>query len=246
MLDKPTQAILIRKLDAIFELAPAERDAIAAIPFHVRTYAAHQDVARERDHPSQCCILLGGVACRYKMVGAGRRQIFSFHFAGDIPDLQSLHIEVMDHNFASITPITAGFVPHETLRAFLRDHPRIADVFWRDTLIEASIYREWMAGLGARSAYARVAHLFCEIMVRQKAVDLIAEDAHEMPLPLTQTEMADALGLSPVHINRTLQVLRAEGLIAGARGTLIVRDWHGLQKAGDFDRAYLHLRETRH
>jgi CRP-like cAMP-binding protein len=141
-----------------------------------------------------------------------------------------------------MTKTMVGFLPHETLRAFMRDHPRISDVLWRDTLIEASIFREWMVGLGTRSAYTRMAHFFCELMIKQRAVHLVDEDATELPMPLSQAEMGEALGLTPVHVNRTLKVLRDQGLISGGRGTITIRDWHGLKEAGEFDRTYLHLR----
>jgi CRP-like cAMP-binding protein len=241
----PHNTVLLRKLNATFDLDHAERDAIAAIPFQLRSFAARHDVARERDSVTQCCLLLDGVACRYKIVADGRRQIFSFHFAGDIPDLHSLHLDAMDHCLGAVTPITVGIVPHATLREFMRAHPRISDVFWRDTLIEAAIFRAWMTGLGARSAYARMAHLFCEVVTRVRAIELVASDASTIPLPISQTVLAEALGLTAVHINRTLNALRADGFVTVDRGVLVINDWNGLQRAGDFDPAYLHLRAGR-
>jgi CRP-like cAMP-binding protein len=207
----------------------------------VRDLKADQDIVREQDRPSQCCVIVEGFACRYKVLPGGKRQIFSFHIPGDIPDLQSLHIEIMDHALATCVPSKVAFIPHEVVRAFIRAHPRIGDVFWRDTLIEAAIFREWMAGLGRREAYQRVAHLFCELYTKFDAVGLTNGQAFAMPL--TQTELGDALGLSTVHVNRTLQALRAKGLIASRNGKVVIEDWHGLQKAGEFDPTYLHIRK---
>ena len=110
----------------------------------VRELKADADIVRDQDRPSQCCAILEGFACRYKLLPGGRRQIMSFHIPGDIPDLQSLHLEVMDHSLATVVPSKVAFIPHEAVRTFLGAHPRIADVFWRDTLIDAAVFREWV------------------------------------------------------------------------------------------------------
>jgi CRP-like cAMP-binding protein len=208
----------------------------------LRDLRADQDVIRVQDRTSQCCVIIDGFACRYKILPSGKRQIFSFQIPGDIPDLQSLHIQVMDHNVGTVVPSKVAFISHETVRAFLRTHPRIADVFWRDTLIEAAIFREWMAGIGRRDAYARIAHLLCELFIRLKAVGLTDGDSYQMPV--TQAGLADALGLSTVHVNRTLQQLRASGIISITREKVIIRNWDKLQDAGEFDSTYLHLRNS--
>ena len=105
------------------------------------------------------------------MVEGGKRQIFAFHTPGDTPDLQSIHLSVMDHSLATLVPSKVAFIPHEHVRALIRTHPRIGDIFWRDTLIDAAIFREWMVGMGRRSAYTRIAHLLCEVFVRLKVSD---------------------------------------------------------------------------
>jgi hypothetical protein len=165
----------------------------------------------------------------------------SAHIPGDIPDLQSLHLEVMDHSLGTLVPSKVAFIPHETVRAFIRAHPRIGDAFWRDTLIEAAVFREWMAGIGRREAYGRIAHLFCELVARLEAVGLANGGAY--PMPITQSEIGDALGLSTVHVNRTMQDLRANGLVSARNGSLIVRDWEALKQAGGFDPTYLHMKK---
>jgi CRP-like cAMP-binding protein len=146
---------LVRKLESIAPLSDEERQAIVGLPMMVRNLKADQDIVRDQDRPSQCCLILEGFACRYKVIEGGKRQIFSFHIPGDIPDLQSLHLDIMDHSLGTIVASKVAFIPHEMVRAFIRAHPRIGDVFWRDTLIDAAIFREWMAGLGRREAYAR-------------------------------------------------------------------------------------------
>ena len=140
---------------------------------------------------------------------------------------------------ATLVPCTPAFIQHEDMCSLIRSHPRLGDLFWRDTLIDAAVFREWMIGMGRRSAETRIAHLLCEVLVRMRAVGLANGDACE--LPITQAELGDALGLSTVHVNRTLQEIRKAKLITLRGATLKVIDWDGLQKAGEFDPTYLHL-----
>jgi CRP-like cAMP-binding protein len=229
---------LIRKLESIADLTPEERWAILDLPMRVETLRADQDIVRDGDRPSRCCLVLNGFACRYKMTPDGKRQIMSFHIAGDIPDLQSLHLRVMDHSLGTITPSTVGFINHEDVRGLCHRQPRIGDILWRDTLIDAAIFRQWMIGMGRKQAYERIAHLLRELFVKLKAMGLT--DGYTFPLPLTQAELGDALGLSTVHVNRVLQELRGDGLIEAKGASVIIRDWGGLKKAGEFDPTYLH------
>jgi CRP-like cAMP-binding protein len=232
---------LIRKLESIAPVLDDEKRAIAALPITVRDLRGDHDILRDQDRPSQCCVILKGFACRYKVLPGGRRQIVSFHIPGDIPDLQSLHLEVMDHSLATVVASKVAFIPHEAVRSFLRAHPRIADVFWRDTLIDAAVFREWVVNVGRREAYGRISHLLCEVYVRLKAVGLANGQAFEMPV--TQAELGDATGMSTVHVNRTLQELRRGGLISTPKsGRVVIEKWDGLQHAGEFDATYLHIK----
>lgn len=231
---------LIRKLALSFRLSTEESEAIAQLPFHIRDVPGDFAIVSDGDRPTQCVMIVEGFACRYKILGEGKRQIFSFHIPGDIPDLQSLHLEVMDHSLATVMPSRIATLQHDPLRAFLRAHPRIADAFWRDTLIDAAIFREWMASVARRDASSRVAHLLCELYIRIQAIGRTTDHTYE--LPLTQEELADALGLSTVHVNRTLQELRAEGLIRSGKRTVAILDWARLREVADFDPAYLHFR----
>jgi CRP-like cAMP-binding protein len=229
---------LVLKLESITDLTRAETQALLDLPMRVQDIRADQDIVREGDRPSQCCLLVEGFACRYKLTNKGKRQIFAFHTPGDIPDSLSLQLKTMDHSLGTNTPCTVGFIPHEHMRELFRQHPRLTDVFWRDTLIDAAIFREWMIGIGRKSAKARLAHLLCEMFMRLKAVGKEADNT--VPLPLTQSEVGDALGLSTVHINRTLQDLRGEDLVEWDNGVLKVLDWKALAQAGEFDATYLH------
>jgi CRP-like cAMP-binding protein len=235
----PNHYPLIRKIESIAPLSDDERQCVLSLPLAIRKFDADQDIVRERDRPSECCLIVEGFACRYGLTAEGKRQIMSFHMTGDIPDLQSIHLSVMDHSLMTITPSTLAFTPHQSVRELVRQCPRVGDIFWRDTLIDAAVFRKWMMGIGRKSAYARIAHLLCEVLLRMKAVGLT--DDHTCELPLTQAEIGDALGLSTVHVNRSLQELRGDGLITLRGHLLNVQDWMGLKKAGEFDPTYLHL-----
>jgi CRP-like cAMP-binding protein len=230
---------LLRKLESIFSLSQIERQAIIDLPLQITTLRADQDIVRERDRPSRSCALLEGFACTFKVTAEGKRQITAFHIAGDIPDLQSLHLEVLDSSVGTLTPCTVGFIQHESLHQLCDQHPRIARALWRETLIDAAIFREWTVNIGRREAYGRISHILCELMVRMKAVGLTTD--HTCEIPITQIEFADAAGLSNVHVNRVLQKLRGDGLIVFRGSTLSVPDWDKLSQAGEFDPTYLHL-----
>jgi CRP-like cAMP-binding protein len=164
----------------------------------------------------------------------------NFSIAGDIPDLQSLHLKTLDISIGTLTPCRVGFITHEDLWRLCMRHPRIAAAFWRETLIEGAIFREWVLNVGRREAYNRMAHVFCEMLVRLRAVGL-AED-HACDLPITQAEFADAIGVTTVHVNRVLQEMRANGLIETKGTQLTIPDWETLKRVGDFDPTYLHLK----
>lgn len=236
----PEHARLICKLETIAQLSASDRQALAALPLRIKTFDEDTDLVREGQRPSDCCLILDGLACRYKVLGAGQRQIMSFHLPGDIPDFMGLHLAVMDHSLGALTSGRSAYVSHTALRELLTDRPAIAEAFWRDVLIDAAIFREWLAGVGRRAARQRIAHLICELSVRLRALNLIED--HRFHLPVTQAELGDALGLSTVHVNRVLQDLRRDNLITLRGRTLTILDWTRLRDAGDFDAAYLHLR----
>lgn len=225
---------------ARFELTSEERAALEALPMLTAQIDANQDIVREGDRPSRCFAVLSGIAGTYKSTRAGKRQVLSYHVPGDVPDFQSLHLGVLDITIATVSPCRVGFVQHEAVRALLRAQPRLVDVFWRATLIDAAIVREWMLNTGRREAYARMAHLFCELVTRLGAVGLAPDLSCE--LPMTQPELADALGITPVHVNRTIRDLKTAGLISLRSRRLTVHDWNGLAAAAEFDPTYLHLR----
>ena len=147
----PEHNMLLRKLRSISPLSKDETHNLQALRFTTKSFAPDQVVVREGDRPSECCLVVEGFVCRYKFTEEGKRQIFSFHTPGDIPDLQSLNLKVMDHSMMTMTPCKLAFIEHDNLTRVFRQCPRIADLMWRDTLIDAAIFREWMVGIGRRS-----------------------------------------------------------------------------------------------
>jgi CRP-like cAMP-binding protein len=164
----------------------------------------------------------------------------AFNLRGDIPDLLSLHLDVLDNSLGTITRCKVGFIQHEVLRDLCARFPQIGSAFWHDTLIDASIFREWMLNIGQREAYGRLAHLLCEFIFRSRAVGL--GNGSTYYIPMTQAELGDAMGISTVHVNRVAQELRSSGFISWSGTKLTVRDWEGLKSVGDFDPTYLHLK----
>lgn len=232
-------AVLVRKLQAEFHLVAGEQDALLALPFQFRLLAKRQDIVREGDRPSQCCVVLDGWACRYKMLGDGSRQILCFQIAGDFTDLQSLHLDAMDHNIGTLGTCSVAFVPHKALRALTSMHPRIGEALWRDTLVDACVTREWLLNVGTRAAYSRLAHLLCEVFTRLEVVG--KTEGFRFDFPISQEMLAEATGLSGVHVNRMMQALRDNGLITLSRGVCSLTDWKGLVEVAGFDGKYLHI-----
>lgn len=231
----------VRKIEsiALFTLSDEERAALHALPMQMTQFEAYQDIVREGDRPGRCFALLDGIACTYKSTQSGKRQVMAYHVAGDVPDVQSLHLKVLDISIGTVSPCRVGFVQHDAVRALLRAFPRLGDAFWRATLVDAAVVREWMLNTGRRDAYARMAHLFCELITRLDIVGLAPDRTCDMPM--IQPELADALGITPVHVNRTIRDLKAAGLITLRSRRLIVHDWEGLKTAAEFDPTYLHL-----
>ena len=229
---------LLRKLQISTVLDADDIKAIEQLPILTREVAAHAAIVREGERPAQSCLLIDGLACRSKTTDAGKRQILSIHIPGDIPDLQSLHLHIMDHDVTTLSRATLGFIPHEALRAVTRERPIVAEALWRDTLIDAAVFREWIVNVGRRSAVMRLAHLLAEIGSRLHKLGLASGDRFE--LPMTQLDIADALGLTPVHVNRVVQELRRDGLLELRKQSVFLPDLPRLKEMGDFDDLYLH------
>ncbi|MDB5702402.1 MAG: Crp/Fnr family transcriptional regulator [Sphingomonadales bacterium] len=240
-MDKPAVSPwmpVIRKLERRHPLSPVDREALAALPMTVREVKAATYLVREGDQPEHCCILLSGYAHRHKLTKEGSRQIVSIHMAGDMIDLQQVLLSRADHNVQTLTRATVGTVATDCLKNLALARPQIAEAFWRDTLIDASIFREWVLNVGRREAPARIAHLLCEFGTRSEGAGL--SDCGRFELPMTQEQLADATGMTPVHVNRTLQYLGAQGLIERKMRSINVVDWQNLKRVAGFQDNYLH------
>lgn len=234
------QELLIRKMESICQLSDEDREGLRAITGTLVDVRPYDDIVRDGDRPDTVCIVVEGFLCRYKLVNDGKRQIMAFYIPGDTPDTLSLFIERMDHSLCALVPSTILRVPHRKMFELFDRYPSLAHLFWRDTLIDAAVFREWMVGLGRRDAYSRLARMLCEVMTRMRVLGMAEGQTCE--LPLTQAEIADATGLSNVHVSRTLGELRRDGLLVFSGGSLEILDWEGLKRAGEFDPSYLHLK----
>jgi CRP-like cAMP-binding protein len=231
---------LIRKLRISTNLDAADLAAIQTLPIHLKEVSAGTPVALEGDRPSTCCLVIEGFTVRSKTTNRGRRQILSVHIAGDIPDLQSLHLQVMDHDFKALSDCTLGFIGHEAIRMLTRSRPMVAEALWRETLVDAAIFREWIVNVGQRAANQRMAHFILEMRRRLTLVGLAADSQFE--LPMTQMDLADALGLTPVHVSRVMKALRTGGLLEFRKYVVRLGDAEALIKMSEFDDRYLHQR----
>lgn len=235
----PMSHPFLLKLQRIGSLSVAEARDLEEAASRTRVYGADEDIVSEGDHPAECHVILTGFACRYKLLAEGKRQILSFQVPGDFCDLEGFVLGRMDHSVGTLTRCTTAVVPHKSLLEITERHPRIARALWADMLVDAAVFREWLASIGRRSAYQRVAHLLCEVTTRLETVGLAQGGSFDVPV--TQTELGDALGLSTVHVNRVLQQLRREGLITFRGNALVVHHWERLKTVGDFDPAYLRV-----
>jgi CRP-like cAMP-binding protein len=231
---------LVRKLSGWGALDADDRDAILNLPHRTMLIKRLSHVVKERETVSQSCLLLSGFAIRHKIVATGGRQIVSIHMKGDLVDLQNSFLGTADHSVQVLTDCKVALIPASALKALAFDRPRVGMALWIDTLVDASIFREWIANVGRRDAITRVAHLLCEFSLRLEVAGL--GEATNYELPLTQEQIGDATGLTSVHVNRTLKALEGEKLIERRSSrSLIIGDWRKLAHAGDFDRTYLHL-----
>lgn len=230
---------LIKKLQLWAPLSAADRSALLALPFTLRSLKAEHYVVRDGDQPQLTCLLVRGFAYRHKIVSDGGTQIFSLHMDGDVVDLQNSLLGRADHNVQMLSDGEVAFISAAAIREVAFARHAIGIAMWYETLVEGSIVREWIANIGRRDAHTRIAHLLCEVGLRLEVAGLGNKTGYT--LPMTQEWIADALGLTPVHVNRILRKLHKEGLIGKTKRQIAISDWNALAIAADFNPAYLHL-----
>lgn len=232
--------LLFRNLEARDELSNEEKALLSAAVSRVDVHGAGELIVAADAPQTSSRVLLSGLAARAKTLADGGRQITELHIPGDFLDLHSFGLKRLEHDVTALAPSEVAVVPHEALRRVTETQPHLTRVLWLSTLLDASIHREWIVSSGRRSAVRQVAHLFCELLVRHEVVGL--SDRRVLPLPLTQQQLSDVCGLSPVHVNRVLGELRQAELAVWGRTEVTVPDFDRLAAFAQFDPDYLVLR----
>jgi CRP-like cAMP-binding protein len=234
--------LLVDRLRSRSPLAAEEREAILNLEHRIEEFETLRYLVREGDKPSRCYVLLEGYAYRHKIVAGGARQIVGIHIRGDLIDLQNSMLDVSDENVQAMTRVKVASIAVASLGRLLESFPAIANAVLKEALVYSAIFSEWIANVGRRDSRSRMAHILCELSVRQKVAGLSADgDFH---LPMTQEQLGDALGLTSVHVNRTLQGLEKDGLISRNKRTIRINEWEALTRVGDFRPTYLHLQSV--
>ena len=230
---------VIRKLSVFASFSQVEESAVALALGNIHVIKVGQSFGRQDDRPDGLRFLISGFACRHKLIENGQRQILSFMLPGDGCDMGVTLLERRDHSLTALTTCRVAFTSDEAMEHVLEQYPKLKAAFRWASLVEESISREWIANVGQREAAARAAHVFCELYYRWKAIG--QAEGMNFELPITQADLADALGISVVHANRTLQELRHRKLIAFGDGRLTILNLEELEQLAEFDLTYLHL-----
>jgi CRP-like cAMP-binding protein len=238
VIEPSSLGLLFRRWERKVELSQQSKQAVADLPWTVRSFPREDYLVREGEPAQHCMLLTAGYAYRQKLVADGSRQIISFHIPGEFVDIQNAMLDVADHNVQSLGRSTVAAVNKEALNQLMARDEDVRRAIWLDSLIDASVFREWVVNVGRRDARTRIAHLLCELALRIDTSGIA--DGAEFDFPLTQEQLADATGLTAVHTNRVLQALRKDGLIGLSSNRLQVRDWKALADTGDFSERYLH------
>ena len=234
--------VLVQHLTTMGELPEPDRSALAALEGTIQRLPRLTDCLRDGDHPNNVVVVLKGMLFRYTIGHQGVRQIHSFYLPTEAPCLETLYIDYMDNNLGAVVDSTIGLIPHQQLYQVIQDYPEARKLLWRQTLVQGGIFREWLVRNSNQPAHASMAHLFCELFTRADAAGLVRDGAFDFPL--TQEMLGEALGLTSVHVNRTLQLLRKTGSVELERKQLRILDFEGLADIARFSDRYLHLRRA--
>lgn len=234
--------LLVDNLELHSVLLPEDRRAILDLPHTTRVFEPSSFLVSEGERPARCSVVLSGFAYRQKQTSGGFRQIVSIHIPGEALDFQNLFLEVADHSIQMFTRGTVAQIAMSDLQHLIDTNVGVSRAISRRTLVEASIFREWVLNVGRRDARSRMAHLLCEFAIRMRVSGLA--DDHGYELPITQEQFADAVGLTPVHVNRTLRSLERDGFVKRNKRNIFIPSWKRLAEVADFNQRYLHLREA--
>lgn len=229
---------LTRKLELFGPLPEPDKKLIDEVIEHSRSVSGRSSLIREGEAPRNVYLVLDGIACRSKVLRNGGRQIFAFLIPGDFCDLNVFILRAMDHGIETLSECQIAEIPRDRILE-MTQRPHLARALWWATLVDEAILREWIVNMGQRDAEHRLAHLFCELHARLHAVGLASD--HDFELPVTQSELAETIGTSSVHVNRCLQSLRAKELIEFKAGHLVIQNIDQLRSISGFNSNYLHL-----
>jgi CRP-like cAMP-binding protein len=240
-IDSGSSPAIVRRLEEFTPLNEGDRAQLARLcTRRIRTIAPRRDLISQGEAPRSFCVILEGWGMHYRMLADGRRQIVDFAVPGDICDLNLFILDRMDHSIGAITKLKVAEIDREGFHRLVTTCPNITTALWWQELVGKSIHREWILNVGQRSAPERIAHLFCEMFLRLESVGLT--DGFTCEFAPTQTDIAEATGLTPVHVNRTVQNLRRSGMIKLDRYLLTIPDMAALQRLALFNPDYLHHR----
>ena len=231
---------LIQYLENRDALSLEELNALKALPVDLKSLKKGDYVVHEGDRPLRSCLVLDGLAARTNLTAEGRRHITAVHIGGDFVDLHSLLLKQMDHAVVALNNLEVAFVAHVDLLALIKDHDHLGRLLWLSTVIDAAIQRAWTAAMGSRSAADHMACLLCELFIRLRAQGMTRGNSFNFPV--TQADLGDMLGLSAVHVNRTLQDLRKTKLVSWRGSTVTITNFDSLARLVSFDPQYLNLR----
>jgi CRP-like cAMP-binding protein len=229
----------IRKMEIGADLSDDDRETLKRLICQVRPVGAAEDLVREDDRPDNAHIVLSGLACRYKMLADGGRQIMAWLVPGDLCDMHVSILGRMDHSIATLVPCQIAYIPRNVIEELTSKHPAINRALWWASLVDEATLREWLVNMGRRTADKQMAHLFCEIYVRLDSIGLVTEGSFSFPV--TQVELADTLGITTVHVNRMLHQLRDAGLMTLRGKRMTIENFDRLRDFAEFNPNYLHL-----
>lgn len=234
---------LTMKLEQFTSFDPEERQRLdRLLTYPTKTYPRGTNIIAEGEKVDEIHLVLTGLAARTKTIRSGDRQFMALLVPGDLCDVEVFVLEGMDHDIMAMTETTCVLIPAKVIEGLLTESTKLTKALWWSTMTDSAVLREWIVDHGSRDSLERIAHLMCEMLIRYRIIGETTDDS--FPFLLTQEELADALGMTPVHVNRMLQQLRSQGLIDLRGKVLTVLDPKALQRVAQFDSSYLHLTRT--
>ena len=234
---------LTMKLEQYVSFDPEERQRLDhLISYPTKTYQRGTTIIREGDKVDDIHLILTGLATRSKTIRSGERQFMAFLVPGDLCDVEVFILEGMDHDITALTETTCVLIPAKVVEQLLTESTKLTRALWWSTMTDSAVLREWIVNHGSRESNERIAHLLCEMLIRYRIIGETTDDS--FPFPITQDELADATGMTTVHVNRMIKELRSQGLIELRGKVMTIMDPQGLQRVADYDSTYLHLIRT--